>query len=143
MTFPVLFLGTSDISNFRYISLTRTRDVSCTFPVVSEIWGVLHNYKIKDTWHLLYLSCTCLVALESSNFMYTSITRTRDISCTFPMLSEILCVLHISKIKDTWHLLYIYCGTRNFIFYYISNSRTHEWHFPWYYKIIISYFIFS
>ena len=46
--------------------------------------------------------------------------RTHEISCTFPAISEISCVLHISKIKDTTftvHFLFISCSIRNFTFH--------------------------
>ena len=157
-----------EISHFLYISLIRTHDIFCTFPGDIRNFTFQVHFLDKDTWRFLYISCgirnlRCPAQLQDQGhmtftipFLYMSYgTRKFKFHVHFHnkntwyflyisyVLSEILCVLHISKIKDTWHLLYIYCGTRNFIFYYISNSRTHEWHFLWYYKIIISYFIFS
>ena len=96
------------ISHFMYVqSQARTHEISCTFSAVSEISCVLHISKIKDIWHLLYISYTYPVVSEILHFMHIYKTRTHDISCTFPVISEISCVGYISIVKDMWHLLYI------------------------------------
>ena len=85
----------------------RTHEISCAFPAVSEISCVLHISKIKDIWHLLYISYTYPAVSGILHFMHIYKTRTHEISCTFPVISEISRVGYISIVKDMWHLLYI------------------------------------
>ena len=56
------------------------------------------------TW-ITSLTYWCLMTRDQPPLIYN--TRTHDVSCISPVISEISCVVHISIVKDMWHLLYV------------------------------------
>ena len=71
MTFPAHFQWCQIFHTSCKIP-SRTHEISCTFPAVSEISCVLHISKIKDIWHLLYISYTYPAVSEILHFMHIS-----------------------------------------------------------------------
>ena len=113
-TFP----GQGNMTFPAHFHWCRKFHISCTIPS-KDTWNFLYiscsvrnfmcpaHFQDQGHWHLLYISYTYLAVSEILHFMHIYKTRTHDISCTFPVISEILCVGYISIVKDMWHLLYI------------------------------------
>ena len=144
-----------EISHFLYISLIRTHDISCTFPGDIRNFTFQVHFLDKDTWCFLYISCgirnlRCPAQLQDQGhmtftipFLYMSCgTRKFKFHVHFHnkntwyflyisyVIRNFMCPAHFQDqghMTFIRHLLYIYCGTRNFIFYYVHFQFKDTW----------------